>query len=99
MRSPLSSKSFTLCSKKLELDDVEVHKVVNKLMNISPRLVHGCKTRVRSRFLLLLVTQELESSISSQVLFFKKVFVVVISIDYFLFLVSKQSWDAHLVKL
>ena len=36
--------------KKCELNDVEVHKVVNKPMNVSLHLINGCETRARSRF-------------------------------------------------
>ena len=37
LRSPVAVKK-----KKRELDDVEVHKVINKPINVSPHLVHGC---------------------------------------------------------
>ena len=51
MLSPLGSKNSLLCckKKKIGLDDVEVLKVVNKPMNVSPHVVHGCETRARSR--------------------------------------------------
>ena len=46
MLSPLTPNN----SKLYELDDIEVHKVVNKPMNFSSHLVYGCKTRARFKF-------------------------------------------------
>ena len=51
MLSPLTSNSSKLWGKqKWELDDIEVHKVVNRPMNFLPYLVYGCKTRARFKF-------------------------------------------------
>ena len=49
MPSPSASNHAMLCGEKCKRDGIDVHKAVNKPIHFSLHLVHGCKTRGRSR--------------------------------------------------